>query len=243
MLQPKEYADAIHAHSRLGNVDSLYPGLNFANLARFLQQPFENALKSYQNIHTQANDAYFAFAVRYVYATDGLQSVKSFQHPDDFTEASVAPAQSDKTHTVLFLRGLPSSLWLVVIGSIHRVDPEFFQRHLDFWSSIGRVNYFAIPSLFSTSSNMIELVYFSIGQNRKRTPKEMESVRQASLKSLSRYTHILITKMENAVALGSSVVRRFDLLDENHFALEQRISIYLGRNGNARESTSTHKLA
>lgn len=245
MLTPQEYADAISAHARLGIHDSLYPGLNFANLASFLQKPFQNVRTVYASTSTDNNDASFTFVRQYMYPNEGRPEVKSFKHPDEFREASLPSAQSDKAHTILFLRGAPSALWLAVIGGTYCIDPEFFQRHLDFWSSYGRINYYPLPSLPSTSDRMIELVYVSVGQRenpgKKPTTIEMEQTRLASLKSLNKYTHSLNTSMGNAGALGNSVVRGFDLLDETHFAIEQRISIYLSSSGQSRTSESTFK--
>jgi len=55
---------------------------------------------------------------------------------------------------------------------------------------------------------------------------------------MSRYTHILNTDMESGFALGTSIVRKFNVHDETYFMIEQRISIYLSRGGRARTSKS-----
>ena len=242
VLKPEEYADVISSHARLGMQDSLYPGLNFANLASFLQQPFKNTRHLQYNTNVERKKGSFAFTRRYVYGILGQESFSSFEHPNQLWKASLSSTQNDKSHTILFLRGVPSGLWLAVIGGIYCVDPEFFQRHLDFWSSVGKVDYFSLPSLPSTSERMIELTYISLGRTegsgRNPTNVELEATRRASLKSLNRYTHDLITNMEHATAVGDSVIRGFHLLDETHFAIEQRISIYLSNSGHSRTSKS-----
>lgn len=242
-MLPKEYADAVSAHAKQGIQASLYPGLNFANLAAFLQQPFKSPKNSFRGLSLDSiEDQSYTFVHRYTYNTDGRKKVESFQRPGDFSDAFRLPAQGEKTNSLLFLQGLPSSQWLSKIGGTYRVDPEFFQRHLDFWSTVGRINYFPLPSLPSTSENMIQLSYISIGQREnqrdKQTQKEIGLMRQAGLKAMSRYTHSLNTTMEAGFALGNSIVRDFDVHDETYFVIEQRISVYLSRGGHARTSKS-----
>ena len=249
VVLPKEYADAVSAHAKQGIQASLYPGLNFANLASFLQQPFKSQIKPLRvSSWESSKDQSYTFARQYTYNTGGRTKVESFQRPDDFSDASRLLAQAENTNSILFLQGLPSSQWLSIVGGAGRVDPEFFQRHLDFWSTIGRINYFPLPSLPSTSENMIQLLYISIGQREnpgeKRTQKEIGLMRQAGMKAMSRYTHNLNTCMDGGSAVGNSIVRDFDVLDESYFVIEQRISIYCSRGGHARTSKSlVHLIA
>lgn len=153
-------------------------------------------------------------------------------HPD---EVAVAPKSSEKSHNILFLRGLPSSRWLSSIGGKHRVDPEYFQRHLDFWSTTGQVDYFPHPSLPSASENLIQLCYVTIGQmgspGTRSTPDEATAARNASEKAMGRYIHNLNSSLDSGRALGTSIVRNFDFQDGTHFAIEQRISICLTKGG------------
>ena len=186
-------------------------------------------------------DQSYTFARQYTYnAGGGAPKLKSFQRPDDFT--SHLSTQGEKANSVLFLQGLPTSQWLATIGGAYRVDPEFFQRHLDFWSTVGRSNYFPLPSLPSTSENMIQLSYISIGvrenSGEKRIQRDIRLLRQDGMKAMSRYTHNLNTSMETGLGLGNSIVRDFDIHDETHFVIEQRISVYLSRGGHARPSKS-----
>lgn len=164
--------------------------------------------------------------------------MEKLQHPDQLTLDSSKPA--GKTHSILFLRGLPSSRWLSSIGARYRVDPEFFQRHLDFWSTTGRLNYFPLPSLHSASENLLELCYVSIGRRGRGgtriTPKQTNASRHASEKAMSHYIHNLSSTLDSGCALGTSIVRNFDFQDENHFAIEQRISICLAKAGDHRTS-------
>lgn len=243
LVLPREYADALSAHAKQGIQASLYPGLNFANLASFLQRPFQTLHASYTPNHSfRPSTSSYTFARQFTYNITGAKKVESFQRPDDFSHALRLPTQGDKTNSLLFLQGLPSSQWLSTIGGAYRVDPEFFQRHLDFWSTVGRINYFPLPSLPSTSDNMIQLSYISIGQREnpgnKRTQKEIGLMRQAGMKAMNRYTHNLNISMEAESALGNSIVRNFDVHDETYFFIEQRISVYLSRGGHSRTSKS-----
>lgn len=243
IVSPKEYADALSQHAKRGIQASLYPGLNFAKLASFLQHSLISRKHTPRGPSPRAiEDQSFTFARQYTYISDGEKKVESFQHPDSFNDALSSPKQGEKTHSLLFLRGLPSPQWLSMIGGFFRVDPEFFQRHLDFWSTVGRINYFPLPSLPSTSTNMTQLWYITIGQRdspgENCSPENIESMRRAGNKAMSRYTHILNTDMESGFALGTSIVRNFNVHDETYFMIEQRISIYLSRGGQTRTSKS-----
>lgn len=249
MLQPVEYADAVSAHAKLGNQDSLYPGLNFANLASFLHQPFTQGTYTPRHDRTENTIDVFEFARNYSFSSHVEDRMEVFRSPAEMKLAVAVPKPGEKTHSILFLRGLPSPMWLSTIGGIYKVDPEFFQRHLDFWSAIGRINYFPLPSLPSTSGKMIELTYISIGQReasgRTHRPREINSMRQASLKTMGRYIHEISTHMETGAVPGNSMVRSFDVLDETHFVIEQRISIYMDQNVHNRTSTASrckHKM-
>ena len=247
LVLPKEYADAVSAHARQGIQASLYPGLNFANLASFLQQPFRTTTNvSRVTSLGSSKEQSYAFARQYTCNAGGAKNVESFQRPEEFSSAFRLRPQSEKNHSLLFLQGLPSSQWLSTIGGAYRVDPEFFQRHLDFWSTVGRINYFPLPSLPSTSENMIQLSYISIGQREnpahQRSRKEIGLMRQACMKAMSRYTNNLNKGMEGGYALGNSIVRGFDVLDEAFSIMEQRISIYFSRGGPARTSRSFRSL-
>ncbi|KAL9042200.1 MAG: hypothetical protein Q9214_003856, partial [Letrouitia sp. 1 TL-2023] len=247
LLQPEEYANAVSAHANSGNQASLYPGLNFANLASFLQQPFTHGTYTPRGVGTESTMDGFEFVQKYLFpsSTDGrMEAVRS---PIEMKRAVAVPKPGEETHTILFLRGLPSPMSLSTIGAIYRIDPEFFQRHLDFRSTVGRIDYFPLPSLPSTSGKMIELTYISIGRRetpgKQHRPREMDLMRQASYKAMSRYVHDIDTQMATSDALGNSMVRSFDVLDDTHFAIEQRISIYMDQNGHNRTKITTAKPA
>jgi hypothetical protein len=64
----------------------------------------------------------------------------------------------------------------------------------------------------------------SRGVRRSRSdPTIVEKMRAESRKQLDRYRHDLTTSPD--VRLGDSIVRDFFILDEEHFALEQEISV------------------
>lgn len=241
MLQPEEYAGAVSAHAKLGTRASLYPGLNFANLASFLQQPFTRGTYTPSDVSTESTIDEFEFAREYFFGSHVEGRMEVIRSPAEMKQVVAVPKPGEKTHSILFLRGLPSPMWLSTIGGIYRVDPEFFQRHLDFWSAVGRIDYFPLPSLPSTSGKMIELTYISIGQRetpaRNHRPREINFMRQASHKAMGRYIHDINTHIETGAALGNSMVRSFDVLDETNFAIEQRISIYMDQNEHHRTST------
>ncbi|KAL8833098.1 MAG: hypothetical protein Q9170_004507 [Blastenia crenularia] len=236
VVQPRGFADAVAAHARQGIGTSLYPGLNFAKLSSFLQQPFSNHPTGSSRI-THDHEPY-EFACRWKFSTAGDRTVEKLQRPEQI--AIESSKSGEKAHSILFLRGLPSSQWLSAIGGKHRVDPEFFQRHLDFWSTTGQLDYFPLPSLLSTSENLIELCYVSVGQMEnpglRFTMEDIAASRHASEKAMGRYNHNLNSSLDSGCALGTSIVRNFDFQDETHFAIEQRISICLTKGGDSHTS-------
>ena len=98
-------------------------------------------------------------------------------------------------------------------------------------------DYFPLPSLRSSSESLIELCYISIGQKESNgtipTLDEINGSRHASEKAMGRYMHNLNTSLDKGCGLGTSIVRKYDLQDETHFAIEQRISVHLPKGSDA----------
>ena len=244
LVRPQDYADAVSAHAKQGIETSLYPGLNFAKLASLLQEEFGRPPNRSRgnSPHPQA----YPFACRYrCTSAGGKAAVEWLRRPEEVS-VDASTKTGEKVHNIIFLQGLPSSQWLSTVGGRYRIDPEFFQRHLDFWSTMGQLDYFPLPPFRSLSGNMITLCYISIGQRdsgaTNSTQAEIDASRQASEKSMRRYIHHLNTSLDDGGGIGTSIVRNFDYQDETHFAVEQRISIYLNGGGDGRTSQCLYLL-
>lgn len=186
---------------------------------------------------------------------EGLESCVSIQwlgskarktiHLDDVDKFLQLPQETSATghsglpvgNRLLFLRGYAAPQWLNAIGSRYRVDPEFFQRHLDFVSIIGKRNYFPLPSLSSSSSNIIRLRVTTTGYRDASTETNdqhrLEALRGECSKDMDEYLkQVKLDRIEP----GDSVVRRFSVHNNAHFSLEQDISLCVNASG--REWTS-----
>ena len=151
--------------------------------------------------------------------------------------ANESPKDGDtSSSSIIFLRGQPSPHWLSVIGAMYHVDPEYFQRHLDFRSTVGKLNYFPLPSLPSSSNQVIKLRYITTGQrdnDRRRSDQTtVDSLRSGGAKAVERYMHALNQSIESGSGSGDSIVRAYNVHDETYFTIEQDISIYVNRTSN-----------
>jgi hypothetical protein len=222
------------AHSKQGIQSSLYPGHNFEKLALYLRRPFD----SQQNWQTTATagpqDAPFCFVSLYSLYPSSGRDYDQIECPEGLQSWQACSKNGKKVSSqILFMRGQPSPEWLSTIGALYRIDPEFFQRHLDFRSSTGRLDYFCLPSLPSTSKNIIRLRFTTIGKRDRRGQipdrEGIDELRQTCAKAMARYLHRLNSSMDTNSGLGNSIVRAFSVFDETHFAIEQRISICIDR--------------
>ncbi len=136
----------------------------------------------------------------------------------------VAPEAVD-SH-ILFLRGNPSPEWLTTVGSTCQVEPEYLQRHLNFRSPS---EYFSLPSLPSSSENIIRLPFITLCSREdkigKSDQKVIDEMRVSGTKAMEIYTH----RLKMGTAVGDSIVRRYSVHDERHFSLEQEMTISLSQ--------------
>ncbi|KAL9093916.1 MAG: hypothetical protein Q9165_003839 [Trypethelium subeluteriae] len=224
-VTPQLYSEAISDYAERRASTTLYPGLHFDRLATFLHKPFDPPTKhSLAPNYTPSS----SFATLYTLQEDGSISIQELEQPQDTKQHAEADSAS-----ILFLRGQPCPQWLAHAGAAYHIDPEFFLRHLDFLSTIGRRNYFGQPSLLSTSPHIIQLGYMSIGelpsQAKDMSQDELDSLRTASGAEMAKYVTALSKKITACTPTFESIVRGHHILDKTHFAIEQQISICLNR--------------
>lgn len=149
-------------------------------------------------------------------------------------EQLTAPAQlsqytSSEVNNILFLRGQPCPEWLVHIGVSCQIDPEYFSRHLDFLSNLSSRRYFAQPSLVSTSQNVIQFNYMSIGecsgQYAGNEQSSIDNLRYSATREMTEYFNDLGKRVDGSRSRSDSMVRAYHILDRKHFAIEQQVSI------------------
>lgn len=126
------------------------------------------------------------------------------------------------------MRGLPSSQWLVNLGGMYRIDPEYLQRHLDFFSTMGRINYYPPTSLPSSSSYIIQLRYFTVAKPeivKLKSPEEIHARRAGAKTDMTTYLTGLSSRIERDQDIGGSIVRNFWTFHSGHVAIEQAMTL------------------
>ena len=211
------YSQAIHRHSERVKDTSSYPGVNYRRLDLFLQgstypkKPGVYAPNSqsfhFFVLHDLAVDVSDAGRVCFLDGDNDPKTLETYQRPK---------ADSGQ---LIFLRGYPSPEWLNTIGTVYRIDPEFFRRHLSLGPS---KEYFDMPSLPSSSRNIINLKLTSIGRWDVAWSKHQHTIEAMQ----NHFWHLgMIT------GVGESIIRRFTGHDEEHFTIEQNASICITKKG------------
>ncbi|KAH1982797.1 hypothetical protein KXW88_003989 [Aspergillus fumigatus] len=227
-----EYAQAILSYSQQSVTRSLYAGVHFENLARYLQQPYEAQVPDLvANKHDANIDPVFNFVT--FYNLDPSTEIREtyISSPDVFESKAKELADSPYGR-LIFMRGHPSPEWLLTIGATYQVDPEFFRRHLDFRH--GLRDHYSLPSLPSTLSTALTLRVATIGASVAKTKTDSEQdtieiLREENKLRLNEYREKL--KSLTQMKLGDSIVRDLSIHDLQQFSIEQDISLYVGTCG------------
>jgi hypothetical protein len=219
---PKDYAAAVSEHSALTKEVSLHPGITYRPLALFLQSSSTTLYPTPRSKSPQAKVRSHNFAALHDLSCehDDPERVTTFDSLTGLTEFAEHPLPQGDSGQLLFLRGYPSNKWLNLIGVRYQIDPEIFRRHIN-----GRHNqdFYDLPGLPSSSHNILRLSVTSIGK-RYGTTLDREDGEQA----LATYFRELGT---DPSIIGESLVRHFSVYDDEHFSVEQDISICVVRCG------------
>jgi hypothetical protein len=143
--------------------------------------------------------------------------------------ASFEKQQPDTGANIIFLRGYPTPQWLKTIGAQYNVDPDIFQRHMQFQPSApGGRDLYLLPSLPSSSLNVFQLWTSTICSRDSVGgvfgPEDLQQLRHDSLESVTRYHQTLQTSAKN----GDSLVRKCWILSSQLYVIEQTISMEVG---------------
>jgi hypothetical protein len=163
------------------------------------------------------------FASLYDLESKGRDRVIHFQSVEDFK--SIVKTQTSKHHkSLFFMKGLPSPEWLCAIGSHFQTDPEFFQRHMDYDL---RRDHFTASLLPSTNSHFIRLPIVTIAKwCFTETPHKNFTTRSLRQKWENFMTDY-VRSLKEPGRVGGSIVRGFSVFDEEHFTVEQDITIHV----------------
>ena len=229
-VQPIEYSNAVNQHAKQTTTSSLFPGYNFENLAYYLQRESQSRPSVGSSLREIRDNVSPGFPFVTCVKLDSTSVVA--QHFDD-PSACPGPSSIKPAPVLLFLRGKPTSRWLTKLGADYKVDPTFFNDHLNFRSSFGRIDYFAYPPLPLAQPMIIQLPYITLGQldgvKRNVKQSELDSIRERMSLTMGEYWTHIHEQFDADTGVGQSLVRDFYLHDHVNFALEQRISIALCR--------------
>lgn len=135
----------------------------------------------------------------------------------------------------MFLNGWQPADWLNVIGDKLRLEPEFYQRHLEFRTrdtaaSNERYSDFSLPS---SKTQMMQLKlttlgtrFASEGQSHNDDQGKLSKLRNAVNKLTRDYCEKW-DPFNPAHEQGTSIARSFSIHDLRHVSLEQDVSIYV----------------
>lgn len=241
-LTSEQYAHNVAAISQHTTARHRYPGSNYERLSQYLQDYFRQSGARHRY---QTPNFAFVQTIRKVGRSIPDRGVESAV--DNVGKPSIS-TQLDKTAKLVFLRGQPSSEWLRNLGAVYHIDPEFYQRHLDFLSTAGRENHFVLPSLPSASDSIVQLSYFTISkpsvlkdllahEAKSTGPQTIDELRRTSRQDMDSHLMNLTQHITLESSIGDSIVRDFHVFDSLHFALEQRMTLTVTTSGDGENFT------
>ncbi|KAK8045569.1 corA-like mg2+ transporter protein [Apiospora rasikravindrae] len=227
----QEYAERVREFSCISSSKSLYSGQRFVALAHFLGRPYERRAARLDcramNAVSRREPCSFAIILNWQEELGGR-----IQHLDLVDQLHTI----DKTAgSLIILKGYPTAEWLNTLGAKFRIDPDFYQSHLSFWSesgnNISRQN--MAPRLPSAQTETVMLRITTIGVLTRKmhsshgggAQKRLDDLRRQTSKEMAAYISRLSSLDSPDMVLADSIVREFVMLDLEHFAIEQMISI------------------
>lgn len=234
----KDYAETVREFSRLSSFKSLYSGPRFLSLGDFLWRPYEHRATTTRYRPTTAAHQFepFPFLMVLNWQEGPEKRIQQLSTVDQLQTVDKSTAN------LVVLKGYPTAEWLNALGAKFRIDPDFYQRHLCFWSESGnntsRRN--MAPRLPSVQAETIGLRIPTIGKltgrkqptHRDAVLENLEHIRRQTSQRMTAYISQLSTLESPDMDVAYSIVREFVMLDANHFAIEQIISISIVANRN-----------
>lgn len=221
-LTPQQYIQSINAHSSRLLTSSSFPGNNYVDLANWL-------LQDAFTLGCSPEDSQHVLAVMYDLSVNG-------NDPQCFTENDLnafktSPPPARGRGQLLFIRGFLSPAWLSTIGSKYMLDPEFILRHLDFFAGSAHRHGYGLPSLVSTTCNIIRLCTSTIIHRDEHSgsnhAEKLSKCRREQREEMLTYRRQLRTRAR----CGDSLVREFSTINDHHSIIEQWMSICVAKSG------------
>lgn len=128
---------------------------------------------------------------------------------------------------LVFVSGYPSSGSSSRLTRIHNVKPEFWRRHLGF-TSAASTRQFEDINVPSAICDVFQLRIWTIGyrgNGARSNQASVEALRRDSAKLMEDYRERLNTR--SSFHHGDSVVRKYEVHDQEFFSIEQLVTIYV----------------
>ena len=227
------YWKTIEHHAGHSTLQTLDPGQGYEDLQGFLIRP-PLAPRSSDQYH----QAVLSSANSYTIDNEIKPDISSHNDSPELLSRMESNLE-DSESQIVFLKGFPSSEWLLGVGALCEIDPEFFRLHLQFRD---KKECHTSPSLPSSLERIIRLRICTVGsrEDKKGTSDQyrIEKLRREASEAKRLYEHDL--GRAHGFKRGDSIVRAYHVLDEKHFLLEQAISVCVSPHAGSWSSKYSH---
>ncbi|KAK7914137.1 hypothetical protein PG985_011840 [Apiospora marii] len=208
-LDPNKYRKLINKHSTITISTSIFSGHEYEALANFLNETDPKPVRRHNDIENEA--------IAYTWLGEKEAAPKSIGR-----ELPQFPSSSG---TLVFLRGYQTPRRILEIGSAYRLDPEFFQRHLDFLHRSRRPKQSLMSRIPSSQKAILRLSITTVGRlNKPLVKNNINKARTEASRRMEEYLTSLRTHQHNS---GASIVRTFAMHDLKEFSIEQMATIII----------------
>ena len=201
-------------------------GLDFKNVLSHLSNPQNTALDALSN---ESDPTRLETDFDHFLHTDVMRPEYDGQSSGLVTVTRRSGLSHEAQHggRLIFLSGYPSPGPSSSLTSIYNIKPEFWRRHLGFTlaSSTSQFEDIKVPSAIC---DIFQLRIWTIGYrgNGARSDKaSVDTLRRDSAILMENYRERL--KTGSSFRTGDSVVRKYEVHDQEFFSIEQLVTIYV----------------
>lgn len=239
-MTPVDYAKSIELFARQAIGTSLYPGQMFEDLASFLSRELDQS-NLYRNDQLKIDviaHTLSPLVEKQIYRCLDTRELTVLE--DKLSLGNSRPDHNNRKCAMVFLRGHQPPQCLNCIGAMFKIDPLFFQQHLEYRWSSRPLKLFATPLLPSASLNTIRLLFITLGENRNNgsvsSGNQVHALRLKAENDMATYLHDVAR--EYMLETGNSIVRRFNIHNAQYFSIEQETTISMQVLGDKWSGTS-----
>ena len=205
---------------------SLIPGELFEGLATFLRREFDQAKAVDVDVVVHTLSAPLgkqtaAALTKY----PNIHELDKFKHVLSSRDCKDTLPEADAA--MIFMRGHQPPECLTRLGSMCKINPLFFLRHLEYRWSYKSLKLFSSRSLPSASFNTIRLPIITLGEREEEVGWsgnfQAQDVRAKSETAMTNYLHDVTREFK--LQAGNSIVRAFNVHNARYFSIEQEVTV------------------